>query len=564
MADEIQKIKVSELPTASSLANLAILGVDLSTNSSVKALMSLLKGLDGKSVEIQNNGTHLQWRQTGGTWADLVAVADLKGATGSNIELQKTSTHLQWRVVGGAWANLVVLEDLKVKGDTGANIEMQVTATYVQWRVVGSSTWSNLIAISDLKGGKGADAKQVEFNKSATHLQWRLVGDAAWTNLVPLSDLKGGQGDNIELQKTSTHLQWRVVGGTWANLVSLADLKGETGATPTISIGTVTTIAAGGQSSAEMVSDGVDENGVKKYKLNLTLVQGATGEVENIDTATIVFTEAATRVNVGSGDTIAAMFGKIKKWFSDLGSLAFKSSVAKSDLASGVQTSLGKADTALQSFTESDPTVPAWAKSENKPGYDYDEIGGTKPPSNANYYEHPTTHAPSIIAQNENNRFVTDAEKTAWNAKQSALNRTVGSNDNSTGTVSDSGGNLSIPISVTPAAPSESNTQTTAGTRSLRAQLKILIDNIAHLFANKQDNIAAGTASQYYRGDKTWQTLNASAVSLGNANNTSDADKPVSTAQQNALNAKLDSAKLQVVSSLPSSPNADTYYFIPE
>ena len=43
------------------------------------------------------------------------------------------------------------------------------------------------------------------------------------------------------------------------------------------------------------------------------------------------------------------LFGKIAKWFADLGSLAFKSTVAKSDLASDVQTSLGKADSALQS-----------------------------------------------------------------------------------------------------------------------------------------------------------------------------------------------------------------------
>ena len=33
--------------------------------------------------------------------------------------------------------------------------------------------------------------------------------------------------------------------------------------------------------------------------------------------------------------------------------------IPKTDLASAVQTSLDKADTALQSFTETDPTVPA-------------------------------------------------------------------------------------------------------------------------------------------------------------------------------------------------------------
>ena len=41
----------------------------------------------------------------------------------------------------------------------------------------------------------------------------------------------------------------------------------------------------------------------------------------------------------------------------------------------------------------------------------------------------------------------------------------------------------------------------------------------------KEDTITAGTTSQYYRGDKTWKTLNKSAVGLGNVDNTSDATK---------------------------------------
>lgn len=51
----------------------------------------------------------------------------------------------------------------------------------------------------------------------------------------------------------------------------------------------------------------------------------------------------------------------------------------------------------------------------------------------------------------------------------------------------------------------------------------------------KEDTITAGTTSQYWRGDKSWQTLNKSAVGLGNVDNTSDANKPVSNATQQAL-----------------------------
>lgn len=92
-----------------------------------------------------------------------------------------------------------------------------------------------------------------------------------------------------------------------------------------------------------------------------------TGNGSNV---TAAFTAASTRANIATGEKLSVLFGKIAKWFADLGSLAFKSTVAKSDLASDVQTSLGKADSALQSapvtsvngqtgaVTISAPTVP--------------------------------------------------------------------------------------------------------------------------------------------------------------------------------------------------------------
>lgn len=49
--------------------------------------------------------------------------------------------------------------------------------------------------------------------------------------------------------------------------------------------------------------------------------------------------------------------------------------IPATDLTSAVQTSLGKADTALQSYTETDPTVPSWAKAANKPTYTASEVG---------------------------------------------------------------------------------------------------------------------------------------------------------------------------------------------
>lgn len=66
------------------------------------------------------------------------------------------------------------------------------------------------------------------------------------------------------------------------------------------------------------------------------------------------------------------------------------------------------------------------------------------------------------------------------------------------------------------------------------------VTNLTTDIAGKEPAITGGLTSQYWRGDKTWQTLDKSAVSLGNVNNTSDLNKPISTATQTALDAKAD------------------------
>lgn len=48
--------------------------------------------------------------------------------------------------------------------------------------------------------------------------------------------------------------------------------------------------------------------------------------------------------------------------------------------------------------------------------------------SGANNYTHPTTHPASIIEQNSNNRFVTDAEKATWDSKASTSTATTSAN----------------------------------------------------------------------------------------------------------------------------------------
>lgn len=110
-------------------------------------------------------------------------------------------------------------------------------------------------------------------------------------------------------------------------------------------------------------------------------ISGKLDKTGNGSNVTAAFTAASTRANIATGEKLSVLFGKIAKWFSDLGSLAFKSTVAKSDLASDVQTSLGKADSALQSVSKSDVGLGNVANerqysSANPPPYPVTSVNG--------------------------------------------------------------------------------------------------------------------------------------------------------------------------------------------
>lgn len=72
------------------------------------------------------------------------------------------------------------------------------------------------------------------------------------------------------------------------------------------------------------------------------------------------------------------------------------------------------------------------------------------------------------------------------------------------------------------------------------ATYRLVSDTEKSTWNGKENAITAGTTSQYYRGDKTFQTLDKTAVGLGNCDNTSDANKPISSATQTALDNKSD------------------------
>ena len=89
----------------------------------------------------------------------------------------------------------------------------------------------------------------------------------------------------------------------------------------------------------------IDDNGI-----SLSVPAGA-----DASEYTAVFTQASTRANIESGEKLKALFGKIKKWFADMKTVAFTG--AYSDL-NGNPTSLpadgGHADTAVRATADAD------------------------------------------------------------------------------------------------------------------------------------------------------------------------------------------------------------------
>ena len=142
------------------------------------------------------------------------------------------------------------------------------------------------------------------------------------------------------LKKTENGTEWADAPQTVTIPETTALLKGD----GTGGVAAVTTDATPTQGSTNPVQSGGVYTALAD-KLNKT------GDGSNV---TAAFTAASSRTNIATGEKLSVLFGKIAKWFSDLGSLAFKSTVAKSDLASNVQTSLEKADSALQSVSKSD------------------------------------------------------------------------------------------------------------------------------------------------------------------------------------------------------------------
>ncbi len=199
------------------------------------------------------------------------------------------------------------------------------------------------ITVSGLLKGDGAGTVTAADTQEATLVDvpnGLLKGDgttisAAVAEIDYMAPPTGGTTGQV-LKKTENGTEWGDAPQTVTIPETTALLKGDGAG----GVAAVTTDATPTQGSTNPVQSGGVYTALAD-KLDKT------GDGSNV---TAAFTAASSRTNIATGEKLSVLFGKIAKWLSDLGSLAFKSTVAKSDLASNVQTSLDLADTALQSL----------------------------------------------------------------------------------------------------------------------------------------------------------------------------------------------------------------------
>lgn len=168
-------------------------------------------------------------------------------------------------------------------------------------------------------------------------------------------------------------------------------------------------------------------------------------------------------------------------------------------------------------------------------------------------YTHPDSHPASMITQSSSYRFVTDAEKSTWNAKSNlALGET------SATAYRGDRGKVAYDHSQSAHAPSNAQKNSDITKAEIEAKLTGDITSHTHSAYVPTSRTVAGKA---LTGNIT---LTKGDVGLGNVDNTSDADKPVSTAQAAAIALKIDASKFQVVTELPASPVTGVFYFVKE
>lgn len=179
------------------------------------------------------------------------------------------------------------------------------------------------------------------------------------------------------------------------------------------SVAAIATHAQTAQTASTAASNHAHNAGLRAAE-SLASAQQATSAGQAATAGAAQVLEILDNLTTGPVVSVNGKYGAVNLVKADLGlGNVDNTSDLNKPISTATQTALdGKSDTG---HTHPDATTTA---SGLMSGADKTKLDGVE--AGANNYTHPTSHPASIIAQDASNRFVTDAEKTAWNAKEAS------------------------------------------------------------------------------------------------------------------------------------------------
>lgn len=238
IAEEAKKILASEskeitqYEQVSSLTNISSFPAILQQGTALKLVrvaMDLLKGVDGKNIELSSSSEAILWRLEGSQqWNTLVSLSSLKGDKGNAgepITLRKSETGIDWKYINDdetKWQNIVQIEDIKLKySDLSASDKSELTKIPV---------------LNEVVADKGLEPS----------------GSFKWIGL----DDKGNPQYSLNLTLP----------------------RGEAGVPPILEAGEVETKLPDTDVEVSVTDNGYTEDGRPKYKLNFKIPAGKPGQ----------------------------------------------------------------------------------------------------------------------------------------------------------------------------------------------------------------------------------------------------------------------------------------------
>lgn len=224
--------ELSQYEEVSSLSNLTSLPGIFQSGSTMKLVrvaLSVLKGIDGKTVEFSASATAIQWRYVGETeWNTLIDIALLKGAkgdAGEKVVFRKGESGIEWKYESEedtAYKTLVSMDDIKLK-------------------------------YSDL-----SEADKAELTKKPI-----LATVNAQSGSTPSGSFASdGEDEN----------------GNPKYILNLTVQKGDKGEPPVFEVGSVTTGLPSSEASVELTPNGETPEGNPKYIMDISIPKGEPGQ----------------------------------------------------------------------------------------------------------------------------------------------------------------------------------------------------------------------------------------------------------------------------------------------